>query len=240
MNKKTTSRYFLIITAAGIGRRMQQVTPKQYLTVRGKTIIEYTLETLLNYPLFTKCIVLLNKADQYWHTLNLTHTNLITAEGGKERHHSVYNGLLALAPLAQPNDWIVVHDAVRPLLQISDLQHLITEIGDHSVGGLLGFPVKNTLKRVNANQHSTETIDRESLWQALTPQLFRYHWLLKALTISQQTNKKPLITDEASAIEKLGQMPKMILGRSDNIKITDWPDLALFDAYQRLQDGKNY
>lgn len=215
--KQSLSNYFAIIPAAGMGRRMQGNVPKQYLSLKGKTILEYTLHTLLNYPLFKKCVVVLHQEDKYWPSLNFHHPKLLTTIGGKERYHSVFHGLLALEPYVKKEDWILVHDAARPFLQTSDIDKLITEIGNHALGGLLGYPLKNTIKRVDGEYRVFETLDRHQLWQALTPQMFRYHWLFKALhsVIEQQY----VVTDEANAIELLGQYPKLVVGRPDNIKM---------------------
>jgi len=104
---------------------------------------------------------------------------------------------------------------------MQQLQHLITEIADHPVGGLLGVPVRDTLKNVSAQGNVMETIDRENLWQAQTPQLFRYGLLQRALRTAKT------VTDEASAIEEIGLKPKMVLGSANNIKITFLEDLIL-------------
>jgi 2-C-methyl-D-erythritol 4-phosphate cytidylyltransferase len=223
---KQPINYFVIVPAAGIGLRMQSNVPKQYLPLKGKTILEYSLHTLLNYPLFKKCVLVLHKEDKYWPLLHLNHPKLILVTGGSERYQSVFNGLLALESYVQQEDWIVVHDAVRPFLKTSDIDQLIKEIGDHPLGGLLGCPLKNTIKRVDDEQRVLETLDRRTLWHALTPQMFRYHWLFKAL--HSAIAKQHCITDEAHAIELLGQHPKIIKGRSDNIKITDPCDLVRY------------
>jgi 2-C-methyl-D-erythritol 4-phosphate cytidylyltransferase len=227
--KEAAVSYFVIVPAAGIGTRMQSHIPKQYLSVQGKSILEHTLTPFLNYPLFKKCIVVIHEKDLHWSALTLCHPKLMTAVGGKERCNSVLNGLHTLEPFVNENDWILVHDAVRPFLHVSDIDKLIHEIGDAALGGLLGSALKNTIKRADKQQRVLETLDRRALWQALTPQMFRYHWLVKAL--NSAIEKKQIVTDEANAIELLGQHPKIIEGRSDNIKITDRHDLALFDYY---------
>lgn len=226
--KQSSTHYFVIVPAAGIGTRMKSDIPKQYLTFKGKHILEYTLNTLLNYPLFKKCVVVINENDKNWFSLKLSHPKLLITTGGKERANSVLNGLIALKPFINENDWVLVHDAVRPFLHSSDIDKLITEIDNDPLGGLLGSPLKNTIKYIE-NDYCVETLDRQKLWQALTPQMFRYHWIFKAL--NSAINKQQLITDESNAIELLGEHPKMIEGRPDNIKITDNYDLALFEYY---------
>ncbi|MFM2322741.1 MAG: 2-C-methyl-D-erythritol 4-phosphate cytidylyltransferase [Pseudomonadota bacterium] len=230
--KHSTINYFVIVPAAGTGARMQIDMPKQYLSLRGKKIIEYTLTALLSYAKFKRCIVVLNKGDKYWPTLQLHDPRLLTVYGGKERYHSVFNALLALKAFAKKNDWVLVHDAVRPLLHHSDINKLINSLADHPIGGFLVNPVKNTVKYVDDKQ-ILKTLDRNKVWQAITPQMFRYHWLVNAL--DSVIKKGQFITDEANAIELLGQHAKMVVGRSDNIKITDKDDLTLLDYYLSRQ-----
>ena len=231
--KQLSVNYFVIVPAAGIGTRMQVDIPKQYLSLKGKKIIEYTLSTLLSHTKFKKYVVVLNKNDKNWPSLQLSHTQLITALGGNERCHSVFNGLLALKPFVKENDWVLIHDAVRPLLHHSDIDKLINHVADHTVGGLLANSLKNTVKRLNNNHQVIETLNRDEICQAVTPQMFRYHWLVKALTLAIE--KKIPITDEANAIELLGQLPKMVEGRSDNIKVTDKDDLTLLNYYLSIR-----
>ncbi|MDQ8039892.1 MAG: 2-C-methyl-D-erythritol 4-phosphate cytidylyltransferase [Rickettsiella sp.] len=225
--KQSSVNYFAIIPAAGIGTRMKNVMPKQYLRMKGKSILEYTLTPLLNYSKFKKCILVIHKEDKHWISLKFSHPKLITAWGGKERCNSVLNGLHTLKPFIKENDWVVVHDGVRPFLHHSDINRLIDGIGNDTIGGLLGLPLKNTIKRIDDSHHVLGTLNRKQIWEALTPQMFRYQWLLKAL--NSAIDKQQTITDEANAIELLGKHPKIIEGRSDNIKITDPCDLTLFD-----------
>lgn len=225
--KEDSTNYFAIVPAAGVGNRMQIDLPKQYIFINGKTILEITLTTLLRYEKFEKYVVVINEQDEYWPTLQFNTPHLLTVLGGKERCHSVFNGLLALKSIAKKNDWILVHDAARPLLHQNDIDKLIIHLEDHPIGGFLGYPIKNTVKYLN-NQR-LETLERKKLWAAVTPQMFRYHWLFNALDSAIQKNQ--FTTDEASAIELFGQQPKMIEGRSDNIKVTDKEDLNLLDYY---------
>jgi 2-C-methyl-D-erythritol 4-phosphate cytidylyltransferase len=227
--KQSSTHYFAIIVAAGLGKRLNLGRPKQYGLVQGKPILAYTLDCILHYPLFEKCILVLHEQDQYWKSFVIEHPKLMVVQGGAERHHSVLQGLLALQSYAHAQDWVVVHDGVRPMLQHSDLDKLIKEVGDDPVGGLLGHPLSATLKQVSHEPRVIATLDRTAYWQALTPQLFRYHWLNQALT--QAIRQHDTITDEASAIEQLGHFPKMIEGRSDNLKITYPADFELFKRW---------
>lgn len=229
--KEDTINYFAIVPAAGMGKRMQIDLPKQYISINGKKILEYTLATILSYQKFKKCVVVINKNDKHWSTLQLTSPHLLTVFGGKERCHSVFNGLLALKGFAKENDWILVHDAARPLLHQNDINKLIMHLDSHSIGGFLGHPIKNTVKYLDNKR--LETLERKKLWAAVTPQMFRYHWLFNALDSAIKKNQ--LTTDEASAIELFGQQPKMVEGRTDNIKITDKEDLNLLNYYLSLR-----
>jgi 2-C-methyl-D-erythritol 4-phosphate cytidylyltransferase len=229
--KKNSTNYFAIIPAAGVGNRMQLNLPKQYISINGKKILEYALTTILHYQKFKKCVVVINKKDNHWSTLQFNSPNLLTVFGGQERCHSVFNGLLALKDFAKKNDWILVHDAARPLLHQNDIDKLIMQLEDHSIGGLLVHNLKNTVKYLD-NQH-LKTLERKKLWAAVTPQMFRYHWLFDAL--DSVIKKNQTITDEANAIELFGQQPKIVEGRTDNIKVTDKEDLNLLNYYLSLR-----
>lgn len=223
-------KYWSIVPAAGKGDRMGISTPKQYLPLHGKPIIEHSLNALFEYSQFEKIVVVINSDDNLWSTLPFhQHPKIIATVGGKERCHSVLNGLYALESLADPNDWILVHDAARPCLRATDIERLVGEVGDHPVGGLLGVPMTDTVKRVASNGYVIATIDRRELWQAYSPQLFRYAVLKDAL--KQAVNSNHLITDEASAIELSGAKSLMVEGRRDNIKITNPEDLILAASY---------
>jgi 2-C-methyl-D-erythritol 4-phosphate cytidylyltransferase len=148
--------------------------------------------------------------------------------GGEERCHSVLNGMLSIKDRVDENDWVLVHDAARPCVRPDDIETLITEC-HNDAGGLLGMPVKDTMKQVNPDNLITSTLNREHVWHALTPQMFRYKNLLVALTNALE--QKLLVTDEAMAMEMAGYQPKMIHGSADNIKITHPDDLALAEFY---------
>lgn len=227
-----TERYFAIIPAAGSGQRMSSQIPKQYLALHGKPIISYAVNIMLNAGCFEKIIVPINDNDLHWEQLGFqNHRKICPIIGGEERSHSVLNALQALSHEADDNDWILVHDAVRPCLQLSDLNKLIEAVTDHKVGGLLGIPVRDTIKRVAEDSQVAATIDRSQLWCAYSPQMFRYGVLYKALQTVIANNFT--VTDEASALEYIGERPKMVRGRFDNIKVTFAEDL--FYAEQLLE-----
>ncbi len=137
--------------------------------------------------------------------------------------------------MADDNDRILVHDAARPCIREEDITLLIHRLGDDEVGGLLGVPVTDTLKRV-ADGRVIETIDRSSLWRALTPQMFRPGMLRDALQRAVDSGQH--VTDDASAMELAGFVPKMIEGHADNIKITRPQDLRLAELYMSEQENR--
>ena len=153
---------------------------------------------------------------------------LATAKGGKERFHSVLNALNSLAKIAKPNDWILVHDSVRPCVKKIDIEMLINELSNHQTGGILATGVVDTIKQVAING-KVSTIDRSKLFKAQTPQMFRYGVLKDALENAVKLNHN--ITDESEAIENLGYSIKIVVGSSSNIKITQIDDLEQANHY---------
>jgi 2-C-methyl-D-erythritol 4-phosphate cytidylyltransferase len=223
----TTSKKKLIaiIPAAGVGKRMKANCPKQYLTIEGKTILEHTVMRLLSHPAIEKVILAIGENDEYFKATSLAnHTDIITVVGGQERVDSVLSGLKIVEPADYP--WVLVHDAARPCITLADIDALINSCQQYNAGGLLASPVRDTIKRGQALNNSVKnTVEREQLWHALTPQMYRTSELLQAITQAQL--KALAITDESSAIE-LAQLPSLLVtGRSDNIKITQPDDLAL-------------
>lgn len=225
----TTPAFWAVIPAAGIGSRMRADRPKQYLDLAGRSILERTLDCFLGHPRLKGLVVCLAADDPWWPNLPSASNELIQrAEGGRERADSVLNGLLRLTELGgASDDWVLVHDAARPNLARTDLDRLLNELADDAVGGLLGVPARDTLKRVGVDGRVQETIDRSVVWLAYTPQMFRLGALHRALADALVADAA--ITDEASAMEWAGYAPRMVEGRVDNIKVTTPEDL------QRLQ-----
>ncbi|MFZ0549512.1 MAG: 2-C-methyl-D-erythritol 4-phosphate cytidylyltransferase [Steroidobacteraceae bacterium] len=219
-------KYWLVMPAAGIGRRFGTDRPKQYAPLCGRTVIEWALAPFLTDPNCAAAVVALAPDDPYWATLALA--NVLVAAGGQERSHSVRNGLAALAERADPEDWVLVHDAARPCLPREDLDRLLSGLDSHPVGGLLATPASDTLKRADGSGDVDQTVDRASLWRALTPQMFRYRRLCEALDRAHAGGRVP--TDEAQAMEWLGDRPKLIEGAAANLKITSAADLAIAAA----------
>ncbi len=219
-------RYWAIVPAAGVGRRMGGDTPKQYLPLLDNTVIEHALKPLLELELISRVVVCISLQDQYWPNLKVAQNSKIeVANGGVERCHSVMNGLLSIEPLAQPDDWVLVHDAARPCLRRNDLLLLIAQLDSDPVGGLLATPMQDTVKRAGVDQTVEQTIDRNGLWRAYTPQMFRFGLLKSAL--AAVLDGEGVVTDEAGAMESQGHRPRLITGHSDNIKVTHPEDLAL-------------
>lgn len=229
-------QFWAVIPAAGSGSRMAASIPKQYLPLRGKSVLQHTLERLLDHPRLRAVVLVLAPDDAHWPRLDAQYQDrpLITAEGGAERAHSVLNGLRALAGPAAAEDWVLVHDAARPCIRREDIDRLLERLGDHPVGGLLGLPVADTMKRADRDGNVIETVDRQQLWRALTPQMFRHGALLQAL--QQALERGDLVTDESAAMEIAGHRPRMVEGHPDNIKITRREDLALAEWYLAQQE----
>lgn len=217
--------FWAVIPAAGVGARMAADRPKQYLQLGGRTILEHSLDCFLGHPRLKGVVVSIAKDDPYWPGLACAgDARIQRAAGGRERADSVLNALLLLhAQGAADGDWVLVHDAARPNLARADLDRLLSELADDPVGGLLAVPARDTLKRADANGRVSATIDRSTVWQAYTPQMFRLGALHRALADSLVADVA--ITDEASAIEWSGQAPRLIEGRNDNIKVTRPEDL---------------
>jgi len=210
--------------------------PKQYLQLGAQSVLEHTLDRLLECERIAGVVLVLAAADEFWPAIEARYAgrNVATVTGGAERCHSVLNGLDHLAATAGPDDWVLVHDAARPCVRTADIARLMDALGDGDQGGLLGVPVADTMKRVDAGLRVTATVERAGMWHALTPQMFRVGALRSAL--QQAIAAHCLVTDEAGAMELAGHRPRMVEGHRDNIKITLPADLALAAFY--LQAGQ--
>ncbi len=223
------AQYWVLIPAAGVGRRMGFTIPKQYLKISHQSILEHTISLFLAHSFIKKVIVIVHSEDTEWPNVNIDHSKIATVVGGALRADSVMQGLEHLRSFAAINDWVLVHDAVRPCLQQERLSQFIKTIADHPVGGLMATPVVDTIKKVTANGRVCQTILRENLWIAQTPQMFRYGLLYSAL--QQALKIKASVTDEASAIELAGQAPLIFEGDHYNIKVTQPDDLRYVRDY---------
>ncbi|MBD3669256.1 MAG: 2-C-methyl-D-erythritol 4-phosphate cytidylyltransferase [Gammaproteobacteria bacterium] len=231
------TQHWVVIPAAGVGRRMQADRPKQYLPLVDRSVIEHTLDCFVHHPRIDGIVVSLSDDDPYWDKLAITSDKPIyRAQGGVERCHSVLNGLMEIGRHADVNDWVLVHDAARPCLTKTDLDKLMRAVRDDEVGGILAVPVRDTMKRDNDAGRISHTEDRDGLWHALTPQMFRLGVLHEALSIALDDDFE--VTDEASAIEHAGLQPLLVEGLSSNIKVTRPEDLELAEYYLRREQSK--
>ena len=222
--------FWAVVPAAGVGRRMGGDTPKQYLRLRGKTVLDRTLEHFVSNPKIRGVYVALSRHDTWWSGCGYSdHPGVTRVDGGDERAHSVLNALRALDKVGSPDDWVLVHDAARPCLRQGDLNRLMDHLSEHPVGGILGIPLHDTVKRTDTSGCVVDTLPREEVWRAFTPQMFH----LGALRLALESAFKAgvLLTDEAAAMERMGRAPELVEGHADNIKITRPEDLELAAFY---------
>lgn len=210
--------------------------PKQYLKLMGRTVMEHSLLPFCEHPLINGIVVVVASGDEFWPTLAPSrHERVVRTSGGRERCHSVLNGLNRLTDFAEESDWVLVHDAARPCITGTDIDSLIDGLGDHPVGGILALPVRDTVKQAD-HQHGIEaTLDRERLWRALTPQMFRLGLLRDS--IAAATDDNLLVTDEAQALERRGYRPAIVQGGPHNIKVSLPEDLDLAEYYLKKHVG---
>ncbi|EGA72004.1 2-C-methyl-D-erythritol 4-phosphate cytidylyltransferase [Vibrio sinaloensis DSM 21326] len=235
MSELVMGSVIAIVPAAGVGSRMQADRPKQYLTIEDKTVLEHTVEKLLAHPLIKSVIVAVSEQDPYYSTLSISQRqDVIRVSGGKERADSVLSGLDYVVK-NQLAGWVMVHDAARPCVSLQDIDSLVATASQHSCGAILASPVRDTMKRANALQDIEHTVEREALWHALTPQMFKTEPLSQAL--SRALEQGVAITDEASALEWMGESPALVQGSATNIKITQPEDLALAEFYLTRNEG---
>jgi len=210
--------------------------PKQYLSVCGRPLAEHTLTALLSVPSIVSVRVALSVNDAHWDRVDAAIRNRVQrVTGGDSRAHSVLAGLQSLHDCAADDDWVLVHDMARPCISVAAIERMIATLDNDPVGGLLAIPVVDTLKRSDADERVVETVARETLWQAQTPQLFRYKTLLDALAAGLERGVP--ITDEASAIELHGLQPKLVHGDAENMKVTVPGDLMRVEQILRSRWG---
>jgi 2-C-methyl-D-erythritol 4-phosphate cytidylyltransferase len=211
---------------------MNSQTPKQYLTIDDQPVLAHTLNKLLAVPAIEGVVVAVARDDQRWPTLAVAqHPKVQTVVGGAQRADSVMQALQALALFAGPTDWVLVHDAARPCVQVADIERLLHQVRG-SDGGLLAAPINDTVKKVTDGRVSA-TVDRRQLWAAQTPQCYPHQALAAAL--GKASRDGLTVTDETSAMEHAGVTAQVVEGRFDNIKITRPDDLRLAQAILRYQ-----
>ena len=226
----TPARYFALIPAAGVGARVGAACPKQYMPLAGKLMLMHVLDTFASSPAIAHTYVVVSQEDGYIDAAlagahHLADRVTVLFNGGATRHQSVLNGLSAMRAQTGDDDWVLVHDAARPGLTTELINRLVAELQSDAVGGLLALPVVDTLKRSDREGRVVSTVERDSLWAAQTPQMFRYALLRRALEEASG------VTDEASAVEALGLKPKLVEGSPRNFKVTLPHDLALAELH---------
>ena len=221
---------FALIPAAGSGTRLAAAGPKQYLPLAGKPMLWHAVSALC-VPQVTAVFVVLAANDDHFarHDWSAFEGKLNPLYcGGETRRDSVYNALVAVRGTVNADDWVLVHDAARPCLPRADLQRLLDEGAGEAIGAILALPVAETVKTAGKDEAGVQRIaatqDRSQLWLAQTPQMFRTGLLAQALS------KAPGATDEASAVEKMGLKPRLVLGSRQNLKITYPEDVAIAQA----------
>jgi 2-C-methyl-D-erythritol 4-phosphate cytidylyltransferase len=231
------SRYLAVIPAAGTGSRMGGTLPKQYLAIGERPLVYYAIARLCIHPAIDRVCVILAGDDRRFETYDWKPFAAKLEPfyvGGESRAATVRNALERISGQTHADDWILVHDAARPCLSAQMLNRLIDEVGDDRSGGLLAVPVADTLKRADGDGRSIRTESRTGLWQAQTPQMFRYDLLLRALRSCDLAQA----TDEAAAIEALGFHPKLVQSDATNLKVTNIQDLALAGLILNEAAGK--
>jgi 2-C-methyl-D-erythritol 4-phosphate cytidylyltransferase len=233
--------YWVVMPAAGVGRRFGSA--KQYALLDDRTVLQTALQVFLDDPQCRGGSVLLASADAQRRQLAAQlPERIMLVDGGSERAHSVCNGLRSLEARAGADDWVLVHDAVRPALSAADLQRLLRHGAADAVGALLATPVADTVKRAHPDvagggvRRCDATLPRESLWLAQTPQMFRYAALRSALERALADGRTP--TDEAQAMEWQGQAALLVQAQDSNLKITTAADLALLQAILRQRSDQ--
>ena len=226
-------QYTVVVPAAGVGKRMRASCPKQYLTINDKTILEHTVQRLLNHEAICHVVIALGEFDEYFPTTSLANNNNVTrVVGGKERVDSVLAGLKSLN--TEQEQWVLVHDAARPCVQHKDLTELIKYCVENDHGGILAAPVRDTMKQATSTGIIDKTLDRSQMWHALTPQMYKTAELTSA--IGDALAKDITITDESSAMEAFGYASGLVNGSNDNIKITQPEDLRLAEFILQQQE----
>jgi 2-C-methyl-D-erythritol 4-phosphate cytidylyltransferase len=225
----STEKVHALIPAAGRGTRYGGAMLKQYLPIAGKAVIVYSISAVKYHPLVSSVTVILAEDDQWFESaVGSMSASIARVTGGETRSHSVRNGLRFLAEQYDDSDWVLVHDAARPCLSDASLDRLFDHGLQSTDGAILAMPVGDTLKCAGESQEIVSTMDRQGLWAAQTPQLFRMGTLAGAIDAAHQAGIE--VTDEASAMEFAGFHPKLVMGSAANIKVTHSNDLAIAEV----------
>jgi len=223
MLKFSMSKIHVIIPAAGSGSRMGQEVPKQFLSFHGKTLIEWVDYIFSNVSIIDSISIAFNPDERDGvenSNYTFSHKTKVYYSGGSSRSETVLNTLNSIESSTSDDDWVLVHDSARVGITESFINSFIKEVVQDSVGGIVALPSVDTIKRVNQLNKIIKTEDRDTLWLAQTPQMFKYKTLIEALS-----NFSGTPTDEAEAIEALGLKPMVYKGLITNFKITYPEDL---------------
>jgi len=229
------TRYVALVPAAGAGSRFGNDRPKQYTDMLGKPMLAHSIEVLARHPRVFAVAVVISSSDTWFQQFDwdVSAAKLrFHRVGGASRAESVRNGLLALGQDVGTDDWVLVHDAARPCLSAGLLDRLIDGVGDDAIGGLLAVRIADTLKLADSNNRVDGTRPREGLWAAQTPQMFRRGLLERALTEMHSSE----VTDESSAVERLGLQPLLIESATENLKVTFPDDHKLAETILRRRE----
>lgn len=234
-NPGTPADCWAVVPAGGSGQRFGAARPKQYLEIAGRAVIAHTLDRLCSHERIRGVMVGIAADDPWWPVFS--HPKLIgIATAGARRSDTVRNLLRALLGRASPGDWVMVHDAVRPCVRHEDLDALIAGAARCGDGALLALPVTDTVKQAGEDNRVERTVQRDRLWRAMTPQLFRIDALGEALELAVDEGAE--VTDEAAAMERAGRRPMLVAGHADNLKITLPADLAMAELLLERQAGR--
>jgi len=230
-----TQSCWAVVPAAGIGSRMAADVPKQYLSLRGQTLLEHSVGALLECAAIKSVMVALHPDDLYAATLSLfKDERVLQTTGGATRAESVLCALKALAAVADPQDWVLVHDAARPCVTVGEIMSLLDSVRESGTGGILAEPVVDTIKLAGEDGRVDKTLDRDRMWRAQTPQMFRLGLLQNALEAALASGAT--VTDEASAMEMAGHPVQLVRGSASNLKITVPDDITLAEFYLQGRD----
>ena len=222
-----------LFPAGGVGQRFGADQPKQLTSIAGKTVMEWALQACFETDRKGHAFIGLSPNDKQGRQIAEGYQDLSIFSAGSERFETVLNGLNRMLESVHPNDWVLVHDIARPCVRAEDIQRLIDTCLISQVGGLLCQPITDTIKQANSLLTVPKTIDRSTLCAAQTPQCFRVKELRDAI---QQADKMGVaITDEASAMELAEQPMNLVVGSSDNVKLTHAEDAALVEFYLKQQ-----
>ncbi|MCX7563880.1 2-C-methyl-D-erythritol 4-phosphate cytidylyltransferase [Xanthomonadaceae bacterium XH05] len=233
MARETHPSVWVVVPAAGRGVRAGSGVPKQYRLLLGRPVIEHTLRTLATHPQVRGVAVVLAADDDRWPGWDMLEGKPVLAvTGGAERADSVLAGLNALPQDLEDDAFVLVHDAARPCVSHRDIDALLDAASPR--GAVLAVPLADTLKRADDDNLVRDTVPRDGLWRALTPQMFQRAALMRALRDARDAGV--VVTDESMAMERAGIAPVLVAGSADNLKITTPRDFALAEFLLRAAD----